>query len=93
MIIPLRSPSEVHGIAVGPYNSAQTLGGALGGGLFLSLLTVGHTAHGAITRTGYTTVWITSTAILALALVLLTTLLTDPAPARVEHATSSAQGT
>ncbi|MDR1710850.1 MAG: MFS transporter [Propionibacteriaceae bacterium] len=79
VIIPQRAPQGTHGLATGLFNSAQTLGGALGGGLFLSLLKVGAAPDGAITGTGYTVVWVTSAFILALGLGVVIWLLTkDP---------------
>jgi MFS family permease len=75
VIIPLRAPKGTHGIATGLYNSAQTLGGALGSGLFLSLLKVGATPEGTITATGYETVWFTCTGFLLVGLILVIALL------------------
>ncbi|MDR2586870.1 MAG: MFS transporter [Coriobacteriales bacterium] len=75
VIIPLRAPRGTHGIATGLFNSAQTLGGALGSGLFLSLLKVGATPEGAITAIGYETVWFTCAAFLFIGLVLVVVLL------------------
>ncbi|MDR1355896.1 MAG: MFS transporter [Propionibacteriaceae bacterium] len=75
VIIPQRAPIGTHGIATGLFNSAQTLGGALGGGLFLSLLRVGATESGEITAKGYDVVWLTSAGILALGLLVVVRLL------------------
>jgi MFS family permease len=75
VIIPMRAPKGTHGIATGLFNSAQTLGGALGSGLFLSLLKVGATPAGEITATGYQTVWFTCAGFLLVGLLLLITLL------------------
>ncbi|MDR1033946.1 MAG: MFS transporter [Bifidobacteriaceae bacterium] len=68
VIIPQRAPKGTHGIATGLFNSAQTLGGALGSGLFLSLLKVGATPDGIITATGYETVWFTCAGFLVIGL-------------------------
>jgi MFS family permease len=61
VIIPERAPQSQRGIATGLFNSSQTLGGALGGGLFLSLLKIGSVegadAALAITKVGYNCVW------------------------------------
>jgi MFS family permease len=61
VLIPERAPQDQRGIATGLYNSSQTLGGALGGGLFLSLLKIGSLegvdAASAITQIGYDCVW------------------------------------
>jgi MFS family permease len=80
VIIPLRAPKGTHGIATGLYNSAQTLGGALGSGLFLSLLKVGATPTGDITAVGYETVWFTCGGFLLIGLVLVLTLLARDQP-------------
>jgi MFS family permease len=80
VIIPLRAPRGTHGIATGLFNSAQTLGGALGSGLFLSLLKVGATPAGAITATGYETVWFTCAGLLFIGLVLVIALLARDQP-------------
>ncbi|MDR2380426.1 MAG: MFS transporter [Bifidobacteriaceae bacterium] len=61
VLIPERAPQDQRGIATGLYNSSQTLGGALGGGLFLSLLKIGSIegadAASTITKVGYNWVW------------------------------------
>jgi MFS family permease len=61
VLIPQRAPQDQRGIATGLYNSSQTLGGALGGGLFLSLLKIGSVqgvdAAAVITKVGYNCVW------------------------------------
>lgn len=77
VIIPMRAPADERGIATGLFNSTQTLGGALGGGLFLSLLKVGADASGAITAVGYQTVWITCAGLMALGLLLVAVFLTS----------------
>ncbi|MDR3315251.1 MAG: MFS transporter [Coriobacteriales bacterium] len=63
VLIPERAPQDKRGIATGLYNSSQVLGGALGGGLFLSLLRIGSLegvpAEEAITVIGYNWVWFT----------------------------------
>lgn len=83
VIIPSRATVETRGIATGLFNSAQTLGGALGGGLFVSLLKVGATPAGVITETGYTTVWITCGLFMLIGLVVVTVFLTkDKEPAQ-----------
>ena len=69
VIIPERATKDTKGIATGLFNSSQTLGGALGGGLFVSLLKVGATPAGVITAIGYTTVWATCAGILILGLI------------------------
>lgn len=58
VIIPKRASEQTRGVATGLFNSSQTLGGALGGGLFVSLLKVGATADGQITIVGYDAVWL-----------------------------------
>ncbi|MDR2672354.1 MAG: MFS transporter [Coriobacteriales bacterium] len=68
VIIPQRSPQEQRGVATGLFNSSQTLGGALGGGLFISLLKVGASSSGTITSVGYTVVWLTCALIMVLGL-------------------------
>jgi MFS family permease len=75
VIIPQRAPKGTHGIATGLFNSAQTLGGALGSGLFLSLLKVGATSAGNITATGYETVWFTCAGFLVVGLAVVVGLL------------------
>jgi MFS family permease len=61
VLIPERAPQDQRGIATGLFNSSQTLGGALGGGLFLSLLKIGSLdgvdAASVITEIGYDCVW------------------------------------
>lgn len=76
VIIPMRAPADERGIATGLFNSTQTLGGALGGGLFLSLLKVGADSAGTITATGYEVVWLTCAGLMALGLVLVAVFLT-----------------
>ncbi|MDR1088456.1 MAG: MFS transporter [Coriobacteriales bacterium] len=73
VLIPERAPQDQRGIATGLYNSSQTLGGALGGGLFLSLLKIG-SLEGvdsalAITKVGYTSVWFACAAFFVIGLV------------------------
>lgn len=91
VIIPQRAPVGTHGLASGLFNSAQTLGGALGGGLFLSLLKVGTGPGGEITNTGYTAVWTTSAGILALGLIIVIWLLArdHPTPTQAERLVST----
>ncbi|MDR2347207.1 MAG: MFS transporter, partial [Bifidobacteriaceae bacterium] len=73
VLIPQRAPQDQRGIATGLYNSSQTLGGALGGGLFLSLLKIGSLegadAASTITKVGYNWVWYTCAAFLLTGLV------------------------
>ncbi|MDR0627310.1 MAG: MFS transporter [Bifidobacteriaceae bacterium] len=73
VLIPERAPQDQRGIATGLYNSSQTLGGALGGGLFLSLLKIGSLegvdAESAITKVGYNWVWFTCAAFLLIGFV------------------------
>ena len=76
VIIPDRATKDTKGIATGLFNSSQTLGGALGGGLFISLLKVGATSSGVITSVGYTTVWATCAGILLLGLAIVAVFLT-----------------
>lgn len=61
VLIPRRAPQDLRGIATGLFNSSQTLGGALGGGLFLSLLKIGSLegadAASVVTEIGYDCVW------------------------------------
>ncbi|MBE6471042.1 MAG: MFS transporter [Coriobacteriaceae bacterium] len=76
VIIPMRAPAHERGIATGLFNSAQTLGGALGGGLFVSLLKVGAGAGGTITATGYEVVWVTCAVFMALGFILVAVFLT-----------------
>jgi MFS family permease len=88
VIIPERAPRGTHGIATGLFNSAQTLGGALGSGLFLSLLRVGAQVNGdvvTVTNTGYEVVWFTCTGILLLGLVAVLILLTNDSPHLTEE--------
>jgi MFS family permease len=78
IIIPQAVEQQEKGLATGLFNSAQTLGGALGGGLFLALLQVGATVSATtssdsglqINSMGYTVVWATCSGLLLLALVL-----------------------
>jgi MFS family permease len=73
VIIPERAPQDQRGIATGLFNSSQTLGGALGGGLFLSLLKIGSLkgadAASTITETGYDSVWFACAAFFLIGLV------------------------
>jgi MFS family permease len=73
VLIPERAPQDQRGIATGLYNSSQTLGGALGGGLFLSLLKIGSIegadAASTITVTGYNWVWFACAAFFLIGLV------------------------
>jgi MFS family permease len=73
VIIPERAPQDQRGIATGLFNSSQTLGGALGGGLFLSLLKIGSIEHvdaaSTITKTGYDCVWFACAAFFCIGLV------------------------
>ena len=79
VIIPERATADTRGVATGLFNSSQTLGGALGGGLFVSLLKVGATPAGGITQTGYDAVWIACAIFLALGLVVVSVFLTKDA--------------
>ena len=69
VIIPERATDDTKGIATGLFNSSQTLGGALAGGLYVSLLKVGSGADGAITSVGYDVVWIACSAFIVIGLV------------------------
>jgi MFS family permease len=73
VLIPERAPQDKRGIATGLYNSSQTLGGAFGGGLFLSLLKIGSIegadAASTITVTGYNVVWFSCAAFFVIGLV------------------------
>ncbi|MDR2108046.1 MAG: MFS transporter, partial [Coriobacteriales bacterium] len=73
VLIPERAPQDQRGIATGLFNSSQTLGGALGGGLFLSLLKIGSIqgadAASTITKTGYDCVWFACAAFFVIGLV------------------------
>jgi MFS family permease len=84
VLIPQRAPQELRGIATGLFNSSQTLGGALGGGLFLSLLKIGSLqgvdAASTITRTGYTFVWMTCVAFFVIGLIVVVVFLAKEAP-------------
>ena len=73
--IPDRAPVGTHGIATGLFNSAQTLGGALGSGLFLSLLAIGQ--HGAKQPSllGYRSLWLVASVILIIGVSVLLALL------------------
>jgi Na+/melibiose symporter-like transporter len=84
VIIPEVVPQSEKGISTGLFNSAQTLGGALGGGLFLALLKVGaNFSSGAdsvtleVTNVGYSTVWLTSAGLLGLAMIIFIFLFRD----------------
>jgi MFS family permease len=88
VLIPQRAPQHQRGIATGLFNSSQTLGGALGGGLFLSLLKIGSQegvdASEVITKTGYTAVWITCAAFFLIGLVVVAVFLSrDHGPVAV----------
>jgi MFS family permease len=65
IIIPEIVPTGEKGLATGLFNSCQTLGGALGSGLFLALLLTGATNSGDVTVIGYNTVWFTCAGLLA----------------------------
>jgi MFS family permease len=73
VLIPERAPRDQRGIATGLYNSSQTLGGALGSGLFLSLLKIGSLegadAASVVTETGYNCVWLTCAAFFLIGLI------------------------
>jgi MFS family permease len=73
VLIPERAPQDQRGIATGLYNSSQTLGGALGGGLFLSLLKIGSIegvdAASTITKVGYNCVWFACAAFFVIGLI------------------------
>ena len=77
VIIPDRASANTKGIATGLFNSSQTLGGALAGGFYVSLLKVGATADGAITNVGYDVVWIACSAFIVIGLVVVAVFLTD----------------
>lgn len=77
VIIPERATEQTRGVATGLFNSSQTLGGALGGGLFVSLLKIGATSTGIITQTGYDAVWIACAGFLALGLIVVAAFLTN----------------
>ena len=76
VIIPKRTTDHTRGVATGLFNSSQTLGGALGGRLFVSLLKFGATSEGAITVIGYDTVWTACAIFLALGFVVVAVFLT-----------------
>jgi MFS family permease len=82
VLVPQRAPRDKRGIATGLYNSSQVLGGALGGGLFLSLLKIGSIdttdVAEAITITGYNTVWLTCAGILVVGLIIVAVFLAKP---------------
>lgn len=84
VLIPQRAPQNQRGIATGLYNSSQTLGGALGGGLFLSLLKIGSLqgvdAASVVTETGYDAVWAACAAFLAIGLIVVVAFLAKDAP-------------
>ncbi|MDR2619607.1 MAG: MFS transporter [Propionibacteriaceae bacterium] len=89
VLIPERVPQTQRGIATGLFNSSQTLGGALGGGLFLSLLKIGAVDAAAtetVTKTGYTVVWFTCAGFLLLGLIAVAVFLV---PARASAPRSS----
>ena len=91
VIIPDRATQDTKGIATGLFNSAQTLGGALAGGLYVSLLKIGSTPAGVITKTGYDVVWITCGLIIVIGLVVVAVFLTGDKKAKQESA--EAEGT
>jgi MFS family permease len=87
VLIPERAPQHQRGIATGLYNSSQTLGGALGGGLFLSLLKIGSIegadAASTITLVGYQCVWFACAAFFVIGLIVVAVFLAKaqaPAP-------------
>jgi MFS family permease len=84
VLIPERAPRDQRGIATGLFNSSQTLGGALGGGLFLSLLKIGSVegtdAALAITKVGYNCVWFACAAFFLVGLVVVVVFLAKGAP-------------
>jgi MFS family permease len=84
VLIPQRAPQEQRGIATGLYNSSQTLGGALGGGLFLSLLKIGSLdgvdAASVVTEIGYDSVWAACAVFMAIGLIVVVVFLARDAP-------------
>jgi MFS family permease len=84
VLIPQRAPQDQRGIATGLYNSSQTLGGALGGGLFLSLLKIGSLqgvdAASVVTETGYDSVWFACAAFLLIGLLVVLLFLARDTP-------------
>lgn len=76
VIIPDRATEDTKGIASGLFNSAQTLGGALAGGLYVSLLKIGAAADGTITNTGYDAVWIACSVFIVIGLAVVAIFLT-----------------
>lgn len=69
VIIPDRATQDTKGIATGLFNSSQTLGGALAGGLYVSLLKIGSTPDGLISNIGYDVVWIACSLFIVIGLV------------------------
>jgi MFS family permease len=88
VLIPERAPQKQRGIATGLYNSSQTLGGALGGGLFLSLLKIGSVegadAAEAITKVGYNCVWFACAAFFVIGLIVVVVFLAKQAKPQAE---------
>ena len=82
VIIPDRATQDTKGIATGLFNSSQTLGGALAGGLYVSLLKVGATPEGIITKTGYDVVWIACSLFIVIGLVVVAVFLTGDKKAK-----------
>jgi MFS family permease len=84
VLIPERAPQDKRGIATGLYNSSQTLGGAFGGGLFLSLLKIGSVegadAANAITVTGYNVVWFACAGFFVIGLIVVAVFLAKEQP-------------
>ena len=76
VIIPDRATQDTKGIATGLFNSSQTLGGALAGGLYVSLLKIGTTPEGLISSTGYDAVWIACGLFIVIGLVVVAVFLT-----------------
>ena len=76
VIIPDRATKDTKGIATGLFNSSQTLGGALAGGLYVSLLKIGATPDGLISNTGYDAVWIVCSLFIVIGLVVVAVFLT-----------------
>jgi MFS family permease len=95
VLIPERAPQELRGIATGLFNSSQTLGGALGGGLFLSLLKIGSLegvdAASTVTITGYNFVWATCAVFFVIGLVVVVVFLAKEAPGETLKEVSRAQ--
>lgn len=77
VIIPERASVDTKGIATGLFNSSQTLGGALAGGLYVSLLKIGAAPDGTITSVGYDVVWLACSAFIVIGLVVVAAFLTD----------------